>query len=192
MRTQKIAVLAAIVLAAACGRQQPAQPDAAALEFRKQLQTRLITARPGDVITIPAGVHPITRGLSLNVPGVTIRGEGMDKSVLSFKGQVQGAEGLLVNAGDFTIEDLAIEDTADEVVDIAYLVRAYSWWDNDASQLENWTARGLLQGFDGRAPGHRSWSFACSIRTRPSRCPSSAVARSMSKASGSSVTGSPH
>jgi len=36
----------------------------------------------------------------------------MDKSVLSFKNQIQGAEGLLVNASDFTIEDLAIEDTA--------------------------------------------------------------------------------
>jgi len=35
----------------------------------------------------------------------------MDKSVLSFKTQLQGAEGLLVNASDITIEDLAIEDT---------------------------------------------------------------------------------
>ena len=33
------------------------------------------------------------------------------KTILSFKHQVQGAEGLLVNASDFTIEDLAIEDT---------------------------------------------------------------------------------
>ena len=72
----------------------------------------MITAKPGDVITIPAGVHAINRGLSLNVSGVTIRGEGMDKSILSFKNQVQGAEGLLVHASDFTIEDLAIEDTA--------------------------------------------------------------------------------
>lgn len=32
-------------------------------------------------------------------------------AVLSFMNQVQGAEGLLVNASDFTIEDLAIEDT---------------------------------------------------------------------------------
>ena len=112
MRTKEIAVLATVLLAAACGREEPAQPDAAAMAFQKELQTRLITARPGDVITIPAGVHPITRGLSLNVSGVTIRGAGMDKSVLSFKGQVQGAEGLLVNASDFTIEDLAIEDTA--------------------------------------------------------------------------------
>lgn len=97
-------------LLAACERQ--AEHDTAPSAYQKQLQTALITAKPGDVITIPAGVHEINRGLSLNVSGVTIRGEGMDKSILSFKNQVQGAEGLLVSASDFTIEDLAIEDTA--------------------------------------------------------------------------------
>jgi parallel beta-helix repeat protein len=86
--------------------------------FQKQLQMQLINARPGDVITIPEGVHTINRGLSLNVSGVTLRGLGMDKSILSFKGQVQGAEGLLVNASDFTIEDLAIEDTAGDALKI--------------------------------------------------------------------------
>ena len=102
-----------LLMLAACGREEPPQAvsDAAAA-FQKQLQTQLITAKPGDVITIPAGVHPINRGLSLNVSGVTLRGEGMDKSILSFRNQVQGAEGLLVSASDFTIEDLAIEDTA--------------------------------------------------------------------------------
>jgi len=94
------------------GCEQQAQPDALPSDYQKQLQTQLIMAKPGDVIMIPAGVHKINRGLSLNVSGVTIRGEGMDKSILSFKDQVQGAEGLLVSASDFTIEDLAIEDTA--------------------------------------------------------------------------------
>src|SRR3546814_18825848 len=35
----------------------------------------------------------------------------MDKTVLSFKGQRSGAEGLIVNADDFTLESLAIEDS---------------------------------------------------------------------------------
>ena len=38
------------------------------------------------------------------------------------------------------------------------LNRAYAWWGNDASQLENWTARGLLAGFDGDAPRGARWS----------------------------------
>lgn len=101
-------VIAGLLLAGC----SPEPPPDADNEFQKQLQTQLITAKPGDVITIPAGVHPINRGLSLNVSGVTLRGEGMDRSILSFRGQVQGAEGLLVNASDFTIEDLAIEDAA--------------------------------------------------------------------------------
>jgi parallel beta-helix repeat protein len=86
--------------------------------FQRNLQTRLITASPGDIIEIPSGIHEITRGLSLNVSGVTIRGAGMDHSVLSFRNQVQGAEGLLVTASDFTIEDLAIEDTRGDALKI--------------------------------------------------------------------------
>jgi len=101
-----------LLVLAGCSKLAPqAQSDSAA-DYQKQLQLQLIQAQPGDVITIPAGVHPISRGLSLDVSGVTIRGEGMDNSILSFKDQLQGAEGLLVNASDFTIEDLAIEDTA--------------------------------------------------------------------------------
>lgn len=107
-----LSALFATTLVGACSDSGDKGQSEAAASFQKELQLRLINAKVGDVITIPAGVHEINRSLSLNVSGVTIRGEGMDKSVLSFKNQVQGAEGLLVNASDFTIEDLAIEDTA--------------------------------------------------------------------------------
>jgi parallel beta-helix repeat protein len=112
------AALAAGGLLASCSGEERPAPQATESEFQKQLQLQLINAKPGDVITIPEGVHAINRGLSLNVSGVTLRGVGMDKSVLSFKGQVQGAEGLLVNASDFTVEDLAIEDTAGDALKI--------------------------------------------------------------------------
>ena len=78
----------------------------------------MILAEPGDLILIPAGTHELTRSLSLNVPGITIRGEGIDASILSFKNQIQGAEGLLVNADDFVIEDIAIEDTVGDALKI--------------------------------------------------------------------------
>ncbi len=97
---------------AACGEPEPQ------LSFEESLQRQLIEAEPGDVIEIPAGTHELTRGLSLNVPGVTIRGEGMDRSILSFRGQLQGAQGLLANADDFVIEDLAIEDAAGDALKI--------------------------------------------------------------------------
>jgi len=98
---------------AAC--QQAGQAPVAAqhqdAQYQKVLIERLLDAKPGDVIEIPAGRFAFDRSLTLRVDGVTIRGAGMDKTILSFKGQKTGAEGLLVNAGNFTLENLAIEDT---------------------------------------------------------------------------------
>ena len=81
------------------------------VSVEQRIREQLIDAQPGDVIEIPAGKFSFERGLSLTSDGVTIRGQGMDETVLSFAGQVAGAEGLLVTASYFTIEDLAIEDT---------------------------------------------------------------------------------
>ena len=83
-----------------------------AADFQKQLQEKLIQAKSGDVIEIPERKFHFDRTLSLTADKVTIRGKGMDKTILSFAGQKEGASGMLVKANDFTIEDLAIEDTA--------------------------------------------------------------------------------
>jgi len=90
----------------------------AAVNMQKHIQTQFLNARSGDVITIPAGRFEMTRGLSLTVDGVTIRGAGIDKTVLDFKNQISGAEGLLVTASDFVIEDLAIEDAKGDALKI--------------------------------------------------------------------------
>jgi|TARA_B110000438_G_scaffold128401_1_gene124678 parallel beta-helix repeat protein len=102
-------------LIAACDANQSVTPT---LNFEEALQQKLIEAQYGDVIEIPAGTHEITRSLSLNVSGVTIRGAGIDNSILSFRNQIQGAEGLLVSADDFIIENLAIEDTVGDALKI--------------------------------------------------------------------------
>ncbi|MBD3646071.1 MAG: right-handed parallel beta-helix repeat-containing protein, partial [Pseudomonadales bacterium] len=83
-----------------------------------RLMTAFVEAKPGDVIEIPAGTWYINRSLTLNTDNVTVRGAGMDKTTLSFRDQVAGAEGILVNASDFTIEDLAIEDTRGDALKI--------------------------------------------------------------------------
>lgn len=98
-------VLALLVLAS-CNRQ--ATPE----EFQKHLQEQLIKAKAGDVIDLPEGKFHLDRTLSLTADKVTIRGKGMDKTILSFAGQKEGASGVLVKANDFTAEDFAIEDTA--------------------------------------------------------------------------------
>ena len=114
-----VRMLAAMALATAlvaCGEGGPGQLAAPAVaegdpDFADVLRQRLINARPGDVIEVPAGRFSFDRSLSLRVDNVTLRGVGQDKSILSFKGQKAGAEGLLVNASHFTIENLAIEDS---------------------------------------------------------------------------------
>ena len=114
-----VRMLAAMALATAlvaCGEGGPGQLAAPAVaegdpDFADVLRQRLIDARPGDVIEVPAGRFSFDRSLSLRVDNVTLRGAGQDKSILSFKGQKAGAEGLLVNASHFTIENLAIEDS---------------------------------------------------------------------------------
>ena len=86
--------------------------------FQKTLQERLITAKPGDVIDLPEGKFHFDRTLSLTVDRVTLRGTGMDKTVLSFAGQKAGAQGLLVKANCFTIEDIGIEDSAGDALTV--------------------------------------------------------------------------
>lgn len=112
-RVLGVAVLALLNLG--CSRSSDVAIDG---EFQRSLQARLIDAKPGEVIEIPAGRYTLDRSLSLRVSGVTIRGAGMNETVLSFKGQKIGAEGLLVNASDFTLEHLAIEDTRGDAVKV--------------------------------------------------------------------------
>ncbi len=106
-------ITAAIVLSlAACGKGgSPDALSAADSAFQKTLQEQLLDAKPGTIIEIPAGVHRLDRVLTLRANGVTIRGAGADKSILSFKDQISGPEGMLVYANDFAIEHVAIEDS---------------------------------------------------------------------------------
>lgn len=111
-----VLALAVAALTAACGPEQAqhtptAQVAAGDAGFADTFRTRLLDAKDGDVIEVPAGRYTFDRSLTLRVDGVTIRGAGPDKSVLSFKGQKAGAEGLLVNASRFTLENIAIEDS---------------------------------------------------------------------------------
>ena len=79
----------------------------------KRVQAALINARPGDVIELGAGRFDCRATLSLDVSGVTVRGQGPDRTILTFKdqGAGTGGEGILVTSKeDVTIEGLAVED----------------------------------------------------------------------------------
>lgn len=80
-------------------------------DFRKHLQRQIIAAKAGDVVELPAGTFSLARPLTINTSGITLRGAGPDATILSFRAQLQGPEGLvLLGASNVTIENLAIED----------------------------------------------------------------------------------
>ena len=121
-RTAALAALAAFLLAG-CGKTPPDSGQRAGdlpvdTAFQKKLQGQLLDAKPGSVIEIPAGSYHLDRGLSLRVSGVTLKGAGLDKTILSFRHQVAGPEGLLVQASNFTIEGLTLEDSQGDALKI--------------------------------------------------------------------------
>ncbi|MBL8020932.1 MAG: right-handed parallel beta-helix repeat-containing protein [Leptospirales bacterium] len=114
---QKTIILMLALLVIACKKQEISISQDEA-NFQKKLQESLLTAKPGSVINLPAGTFRLDRALTLAEKGVTIKGAGMDKTILSFKGQKEGAAGLLVSQGDFLIEDLTIQDTTKDAIKI--------------------------------------------------------------------------
>ncbi|MEP3420342.1 MAG: parallel beta-helix domain-containing protein [Erythrobacter sp.] len=77
---------------------------------QERLQEALILAEPGDEIVLEAGRYVLTDGLSLDVDGVTVRGAGMDGTVLDFTTQAGSGEGLLVTSDNVTLRDFALEN----------------------------------------------------------------------------------
>jgi len=88
--------------------------------IEKSLQTQLITANDGDVIELPEGNYMFTKSLTMDgKSNITIRGKGMDKTVLSFKNQTEGAEGIHISNGkNIVIEDFSVEDAKGDNVKI--------------------------------------------------------------------------
>ena len=83
---------------------------------QERLQEALILAQPGDVVMLGEGRFVLTDGLSLDVPGVTVKGAGPDKSVLSFAGQLAAGEGLLVTSDNVVLRDFAVEDSKGDAI----------------------------------------------------------------------------
>ena len=77
---------------------------------QEALQEALILAEPGDEIVLAAGRYTLTDGLSLDVDDVTVRGAGMDGTVLDFTAQQGAGEGLLVTSDGVTLRDFALEN----------------------------------------------------------------------------------
>ena len=99
-------VLIAAIFLSACSSKPAGNVDA---DFEKQLQLKFINAKEGDVIELPEGTYTMSRSLILDkVKNITIKGKGKDKTILSFKGQKDGAEGLRITADGIVMEDFSV------------------------------------------------------------------------------------
>lgn len=87
-------------------------------DVQYELQNRLIEASPGDVIQFEAGRYEFRSELDLNCGHVTLRGRGPDRTVLSFRDQQAGSDGILATGDGIAIEDLAVEDTAGNAIKV--------------------------------------------------------------------------
>ncbi len=70
-------------------------------------------AKSGDTLKIPTGIQHLLGTLSLDgKENIVISGTGVDESILSFKNQEDGAEGLrIINCKNIRLEKFTIQDT---------------------------------------------------------------------------------
>ncbi len=90
-----------------------AQPDK-----QKQLQRLFVEAESNSTITLPEGSFMLDASLWLDgLENVTVKGAGIDKTILDFKGQISGAEGIKVtNAKKIVLEDFSVQNTKGDAI----------------------------------------------------------------------------
>ena len=84
----------------------------------EEVQTALIELSPGDVLTLSPGTFVFEDGLSLDVDEVIVRGSGMDETILDFKNQMSGAQGLLVTSNRVTLKGFAVTDAKGDAIKV--------------------------------------------------------------------------
>ncbi|PSR08811.1 MAG: hypothetical protein C7M88_08730 [Candidatus Arcticimaribacter sp.] len=96
-------------------------PERSYVNLETEILEAFILAKDSATIELSEGHFLFSQSLSMDgKKHITIKGKGMDKTILSFKGQTKGAEGILItNCNYFTIEDLTIEDAAGDNLKIS-------------------------------------------------------------------------
>lgn len=82
-------------------------------EFQKKFQRQFIEITDGSVLDLPQGTFVLDGSLWLDgKKNVTIRGAGEDKTILDFRNQFSGAEGLkITGSSNIAIEGLTVQNT---------------------------------------------------------------------------------
>jgi len=83
-----------------------------------EIQEALILASPGDVIHLSAGLYELEDSLSIDVNNLILEGEGINDTVLSFKNQLSGAQGLSVTSDNVILRDFAVENAKGDAIKV--------------------------------------------------------------------------
>ena len=89
-------------------------------DMYRKIQTDLLLAKSGDTIHLPEGKTNLNRSLWIDkLENVIIKGSGIDKTILSFKDQIEGAEGIkIINSKNITLYGFTIEDSKGDLIKV--------------------------------------------------------------------------
>jgi len=101
-----------VILLAACSTPSVQEMGENWKSIERDLQAQLIMAKDSSTVEIPEGHYMFTKPLLLDgKKHLTIKGQGIDQTILSFELQEEGAEGMKVaNAVNITLQDFTIEN----------------------------------------------------------------------------------
>ena len=87
-------------------------------DLYKFIQTELIMAQEGDTISLPEGKYVVSRSLwGDNLSNISIEGKGIDKTVLNFESQIEGAEGIkIINSNNIILKDFTIQNSKGDLI----------------------------------------------------------------------------
>lgn len=86
----------------------------------RRIQTAAIEANDGDTIFLPEGKLLFSRSLSVDdKKNLVIIGKGMDKTIISFKNQIDGAEGFKINrCENIVLDGFTLQDAKGDCIKI--------------------------------------------------------------------------
>ena len=105
-----------------------------------EIQEALILANPGDIVHISEGFYKLEDSLSIDIDNLTLQGDGINKTILSFKDQMSGAQGLSVTSDGVTLQDFAVEDAKGDAIKVKGVhgisfIRVRTEWTNGPDEL---------------------------------------------------------
>ncbi len=131
-------ILLIVVYAGSC-RQADERSGVDWVNNEKSIQASLINAQPGDTIVLDSGYYWFTKGMVLEgKENLVIKGAGMDKTYLSFKGQTSGSAGLKIsNCKNIELIGFHIEDAKGDNIKVSetdgiFFKGLRTYWTNGA------------------------------------------------------------